>query len=253
MYRPSGESRVAELTYPELFTTPLTHMFQGPIVSLGTYFYRPVQAISEMEGTGYIATLLLAPVLYIAIHALSPNEPLDLSVIQSTIKKWFKASDQDVEGLSLGTAPVETKTIFRATVLGIANISLAYMFTFTVRAYAISGRETRVHLAAAIGAAILFAVFGTILIKFTKRFRVRWVGVGFMAALFSSLIGFGFVVQRDYALSWDLQQDFWSQVVDLTPDIEKDTVILIEPTGLAKTKFIDANTWNMPRVLSSIS
>jgi hypothetical protein len=248
----SGESRVAELSYPEIFTTPLTHMFQGPFVSLGTYFYRPVQAISEMGGTGYIVTLLLAPVLYVVIHALSPNEPLDLRALQSTIKTFFKASDQGVEELPLETATVETKTIIRATIFGIASITLAYMFTFTVRAYAISGRETRVHLAAAIGASILLAVFGTLLIKLTKRFRVHWIGVGFMSALFSLLIGFGFVVQRDYARSWDLQQDFWSQVVDLTPDIEKGTVILIEPTGLAKTKFIDANTWNMPRILNNI-
>ena len=34
---------------------------------------------------------------------------------------------------------------------------LAYPLTFTVRAYAISGRDTRVHLGAVLGAALLWA------------------------------------------------------------------------------------------------
>jgi hypothetical protein len=86
----------------------------------------------------------------------------------------------------------------------------------------------------------------------SNRYRVRWLGAGFLAGLFALLLGFGFVVQGDYARSWELQRDFWSQVVELSPDIEKDTVILIEPTGLEQTKYIDANTWNMPRILNNI-
>ena len=247
-----GESRVTGLSYPELLTTPLTHMIQGPIVSLGTYFYRPIQAISEMGTAGFVATILIAPILYLAIDRLSPSQPLELHEAKSRFKHFFRASEPDVSNRSQSAADVDVLTLMRATVFGIANISLAYLFTFTVRAYAISGRETRVHPAAAIGAAILIAVFGTLLLRLTKRSGLQWLGSGFLAGLFSLLIGFGFVVQHDYARSWELQRTFWTQVVALTPDIEKDTAILIEPTGLEKTQYIDANTWNMPRVLNQI-
>jgi hypothetical protein len=247
-----GESRVTGLSYPEILTTPLTHMFQGPIVSLGTYFYRPMQAITGMGTEGFIATILMAPILYFAIERYTPAQPLEFNEIKSRFKHLFKASEPDVENRSQSLANGDFHNLMRASVLGIANITLAYLFTFTVRAYAISGRETRVHLAAAIGAAILFAVFGSLLLKLTKRSGLQRLSSGFLAGLFSLLIGFGFVVQQDYARSWELQRAFWTQVVALTPDIEKDTAILIEPAGLEKTQYIDANTWNMPRVLNHI-
>jgi hypothetical protein len=247
-----GESRVTGLSYPEILTTPLTHMFQGPIVSLGTYFYRPMQAITGMGTEGLIATILMAPVLYFAIERYAPAQPLEFNEVKSRFKHLFKASEPEVENRSQSPANGDFHNLMRASVFGIANITLAYLFTFTVRAYAISGRETRVHLAAAIGAAILFAVFGILLLRLTKRSGLQWLGSGFLAGLFSLLIGFGFVVQHDYAQSWALQRTFWTQVVALTPDIEKDTAILIEPAGLEKTQYIDANTWNMPRVLNQI-
>jgi hypothetical protein len=205
-----------------------------------------------MGTTGFVGVILFVPILFFAIKRYSPVQPLELREVKSSIKHLFKPSEVDVEYLSPQAADVDVSVLIRATVFGIANITLAYLFTFTVRAYAISGRETRVHLAAAIGAAILFAVFGSLLLKLTKRSGLQWLGSGFLAGLFSLLIGFGFVVQQDYARSWELQRAFWTQVVALTPDIEKDTAILIEPAGLEKTQYIDANTWNMPRVLNHI-
>jgi hypothetical protein len=70
--------------------------------------------------------------------------------------------------------------------------------------------------------------------------------------IFSLTIGFGFIVQRDYQNSWQLQKGFWGQVVDLAPDISKGTVILVDPEGLQDGKYIGANTWNLPMVLEQV-
>jgi hypothetical protein len=129
---------------------------------------------------------------------------------------------------------------------------LAYPLTFTVRAYAITGRDTRVHAAGVLGAGLFYGsimIAGLILAK-RRPFRL---GVAVLIAVWAGMMtGFGLDVQRDYVRAWDLQQAFWARLVTLLPDVTDGTVVLVDPDVLEDTRQIGANYWNMPRVLGKL-
>lgn len=144
------------------------------------------------------------------------------------------------------------RQVLRLLGAGLLMVVLAYPLTFTIRAYAISGRDTRVHFAAVVGAAIVWACLTEVAygLADTSR-RKRLVSLA-LAAYFASMVGFGFVVQRSYVRAWDLQRAFWTDVLRLSPDLDDSVVILVEPSGLEDPRFIYANHWNLPRVLDQI-
>ncbi len=129
---------------------------------------------------------------------------------------------------------------------------LAYPLTFTVRAYAISGRDTRVHAAGVIGAAFLLGAVMLLILWIADSYQRKRVAVLLLAVWLGLMAGFGFVIQRDYRLAWTYQQEFWSDLVQLVPDVEDGTVILVDPGGLTDTRHIGANYWNLPRVLEQL-
>lgn len=222
-----GEQRVTDLGLAAAVLTPLKHMLQGPLVSLGTYAYRPLQALQALNLEAALAAGLAWPVFALA---------LDRAGLGAT----------DAAG---GAAP--GWRLLRLALAGLALLALAYALTFTTRAFAISGRETRVHLAAAPGAALVVAV--------AVEAAALWLGARWGRALpaalglcFAGLMAFGFVVQRDYVRAWELQQSFWRELLPLIPDVDEGVIVLVEPEGLEDTRQIGANTWNLPRVLETL-
>jgi vacuolar-type H+-ATPase subunit I/STV1 len=135
---------------------------------------------------------------------------------------------------------------------GIVMLILAYPLTFTVRAYAISGRDTRVHFGAVIGAALLWASIWYAALLLAQQYKWKKAIAFTLAGVYALLLGFGLVVQWDYQRAWTLQQDLWSDIVKFVPDLNDGTVILVDPEGLVDTKHIDANTWSMPLVMQYI-
>jgi hypothetical protein len=73
-----------------------------------------------------------------------------------------------------------------------------------------------------------------------------------MALQMGFLVTFGLQVQRDYVRSWELQRILWMDIVRFVPDMEAEMYILIEPNGLEDPVQIDANTWNLNRMLPKI-
>ncbi len=82
--------------------------------------------------------------------------------------------------------------------------------------------------------------------------KAKWIGVLVVAIFYSLMLGFGFVVQKDYKRAWVLQKEFWSDVIPLIPDMEEGSVVLVDPSQLWDTLHIGANFWNLPRVLDQI-
>jgi hypothetical protein len=66
------------------------------------------------------------------------------------------------------------------------------------------------------------------------------------------MVGFGFVVQKEYSQAWADQRAFWTAVLPQIQDMTNGTVILADPKGLGNTRQAGGNTWNMPRVLNQI-
>ncbi|MGB2896775.1 MAG: hypothetical protein WBB65_11505 [Anaerolineales bacterium] len=250
----TGEGRVAALTFPDLITVPLSHMIQGPIVALGTYIYRPIQAIQNLNTEMILLLAVAFPVFSWVLLKLkfsnngSPSSPSDINATHdqketdNILRRTFaKLMEKEEDAFSV-----------RLALIGIGMLILAYPFTFTIRAFALSGRDTRVHFGAAIGAAIVWASVLYLVLSFAERYRKKKIVAFTFAAIFSLLLAFGLVIQWDYQKAWRLQQDFWSGVVDFVPDLTEGTVILVDPEGLDDTVFIDANTWNLPLIMQYI-
>jgi hypothetical protein len=131
-------------------------------------------------------------------------------------------------------------------------LAAAYPLTFTVRAYAISGRDTRVHSAGVAGAALLIASFALLLIFLTNGSNWRKLVNVLVSLELALMVGYGFVIQRDYVMAWQYQQKFWTELLPLIPDAGDGTIVLVDPAALQDTRQIGANYWNLPRVLGQL-
>ena len=233
-----GEGRVAGLTLKELVTTPLLHMIQGPLVNLGTLVLRPIQALQSLNGEIALAILVVFAVLVVVLWRLEVQPGLSLRSAWRNIR-------------SHESLPEPMKALGRMAVIGVMLLVLAYPLTFTVRAYAISGRDTRVHAAGAAGAALL-AGCGAYFLLMLARDRWRWVMNILLAFFFALMAGYGLVIQSDYVRAWQLQKQFWTALLPLIPDAGDGTVILVDRAALTDTRQIGANYWNLPRVLRQL-
>lgn len=238
----AGEKRTSALNIIETLKTSITHMVDGPLVALGTYLYRPIQALKainlEMAIIMIVVFLVLAFVLLKLINGPGGGVPDFKKVLRP--RTFYRE------------LPDEIKSYLQLALAGIVMLILAYPLTLTVRAYAISGRDTRVHFAAVVGASIVCGAVFTAALSFIQNRNYRRLAIGVLALWFSLLVGFGFVVQKDYVQAWDYERAFWSSLLPQIQDIQNGTVILIDPNGLKKTRQIDANTWNLPRILNQI-
>ena len=102
------------------------------------------------------------------------------------------------------------------------------------------------------GAALVVACAWRLAFAFSAESRLRRLVQASLAAMLALLVGFGLVVQKDYARAWDLQRRFWTSMVPFASGMGEGTVILVDPAGLIDTRQIDANTWNLPLVLQYI-
>jgi hypothetical protein len=237
----TGEGRVSSLSAGNTLITIFLHMIEGPLVSLSMYVYRPIELLRNLDFGNTMVVVLVFAGLCLILSRIKPENviPIRETIVSLKSQKTLAADP-------------EIKAIIQLAVAGIVMLVLAYPLTLTVRAYAISGRDTRVHFAAVIGASFLVACLGTILFEASAAFGKKGLGVLILAGFFSLLAGYGFVVQKDYVLSWEYQKQFWTQVIQLMPDVQDGTIILVEPPAFQDTKQIGANSWNLPRLLAGI-
>ncbi|MFZ6026465.1 MAG: hypothetical protein ACOYYS_02005 [Chloroflexota bacterium] len=236
-----GEGRVGGLGWQALLATPVLHMLQGPWVSLGSYFLRPVQALAAGKPEALLAASIAFPVLLALFLRLKQRE-----------KPWdWAAAATALRARRWSAIPPQMRLLLQLSLAALVLIALAYPLTFTVRAYAISGRDTRVHAAAVVGAGLLWGCVGQALFAAVRRPRGRILASTGLSATFALLVAYGFVIQADYVRAAQLQRNFWAELLPLIADmqVKENMVVLIEPGGLEDTAQIGANTWILPRLL----
>ncbi len=243
-----GEGRVAGLTFPSLVLTPLRHMIVGPIVALAMFIYRAYTGLTEINLVSGGAALGAAAGFWGILRRFSGpvrSGAAQAGFLRETMRGSWKQLPSRVALWFQSLAPEIRKTA-RLALAGGLSLILAYPLTFTIRSFSMSGRATRIHFAAIFGASLLVTSLTWLVLRHSRpKSVIRAVVALWLAALLS----FAWDVQQDYVQSWDNQQEFWRQVVELVPDVEQGTVVLVEPEGLRDTVQIDANTWNLPRIL----
>ncbi len=237
-----GEGRVMGLSGKEILTVPLQQVLRGTRVSLTKYLRLALQTAGNLnQNRGMLLSVLLAflALLIVLLQKIRREFPVRLVAAFGQIRLQPGKFHIPEEFVQLG----------QLLICGLLMIAAAYPLTFTTQAYAVQGRESRVHLAAVLGNALLMGVLLYAGFALAKRLRVALIACLLYAAWLALLVGYGFEIQCDYQKAWQLQKDFWSEVIRLAPDAGENTIVLVDATNLMDSVQIDANTWNLPRVL----
>lgn len=236
-----GESRVTGLGFTDMIITPLKHMLIGPFVSLGVYGLRPILVLGNLSPGLMFAVLSSAVIFFIGLFWISKQNLSSASGLFSFGKGWWTNLDK------------RTQRELRLLFAGLIMLVFAYPLTVILRPYAISGRETRVHMAAVVGAALILGSLLTLLFRaMHNRRKLQITFLVLLSLIFGFNFAFGFMIQDDYRHAWELQKSFWRELLILIPDVDDGTAVLVEPSGLEDVLYIDANTWNLPRVLPQL-
>ena len=222
-----GMGVAGQLGISEVVAMAAHQMLIGSMVSMAMLFYRPVQALLLASGPMILGMLLfcLALTLALALRRSSDHDGL-----------WVRFPDQR-----------------KLAVAGLCMLLLVYPLTFTVPASMISGRESRVHAAAVVGASILVACAITALWSIAGKRHFGRLARFCTATYLCLLVGFGWVVQADYVTSWQYQQAFWRDVVRLCPDLSDGSVVVVESyRRFKRPDQIKAQGWSLPVVLDAI-
>lgn len=230
-----------EMGYTETVYTAVLHALQGPLVALGSYLLRPYQVLAALAPIVSIVSLLSFLVIGLYLYEVNSDEGLKPDLLLSAIRKR-RFSDLDEQ----------TRLLLQLVAAGFFMLLLAYPMTFTTRVIAISGRITRGHFAAVGGASLLVASFSYVLLILFSYFRHVKIAIALLSGWFALLVGFGIIVQQDYVTAWQLQKDFWAELLPLIQDAGTGTAVLIQPDGLEDVLQIGANTWNLSRVLDQV-
>lgn len=218
------------------------HMLIGPIVSITMFVNRPIKTLLELNRE----QLQILPIYLVALIWMLSNLKLNNSTDIYRLTTSFKTRVFRLE------IPEFLKDLAMLALKGLIMLVLAYPLTLTVSATEFSGRASRVHMAAMPGGSILCACICSAILFIASAYRKQRVATLGIAALFSLLLGFGLTVQKDYRISWQYQRAFWTDVINLCPDITDGTMILVESANLKNPRQIEAHSWSTPVVLNSI-
>ncbi|WP_430012962.1 hypothetical protein ACQY1Y_13860 [Microcystis ichthyoblabe FBCC-A1114] len=222
----TGDGRVGDLDIATAISTPIRQIITGPFVCLGTFVYRPWQTLHNLRGELLIFVSLSLLMLL-----------------------WLFLQNSRFSGLNSGE---NWPIIKQLSLLGISLLFLAYPLTFTVPATLISGRDSRVHAAAVVGASILGGILGYLIVYLANSYRQKNLAALLLATYFSLLIGFGIIVQQQNKLSWKYQQAFWADVIQLAPDLNDGQVILVDAPSLPWGSQLYPFAWSMPSVVGQL-
>lgn len=195
----------------------------GPITSMSMFVYRPIETLLKLNGE----LLILLPLCFAGFTWILFK--LKFARMDDSFRLTNRSNNRVFRTLKL---PESFNSFSRPVVLGLIMLVLAYPLTLTTLGFSTSGRGTRVHMAAVVGASILCAcICSAILHIAAARHKKRLATLG-LAGFFALLVGFGLTVQHDYKMSWEHQRAFWTDLIELCPDLNDGTVIFVEPTGL---------------------
>lgn len=243
----TGESRIAELDTLSAIITSIRSMLLGPIVSLTSFLFRPIETLGALTGTERNIVELWLFLLLSFAGFLWILSRLKLG----TSGKRFPLTTKSNSKVS----PPETTEFFnrlaKPALVGAILLILAYPFIVKHSITVVNDLVSRIHVAATVGASILCACVCSAILFLADTYRMKRVAVAVIAAFFALLVGFGLMVQQDYQLAWQYQRAFLSDVVKLAPDLDDETILFIDPTGFRDPKYLQAFQNGYPMLQST--
>jgi hypothetical protein len=247
-----GEGRIESvpLDFSAVATTArhtLAALMIGPAVSSSLFWVGPTWTLSHWNVELTIAFLVCLPLFAwmfarLGSVAMDQDSPVIISLP-------FKLPGQTANSRLTVHHPQRIKLLLA----GLLMLSIAYGFSFThYPPTATYGRLTSVHLAAALGAALLSAGLVSLLFTLVRR---RWLHTGvvvLLAGYLSWVVAYRLSIQQDFVKAWEHQKAFWSSVTQQVPDLQDGTIILVVGSPIPETHFIETFSWADPIILPQL-
>jgi hypothetical protein len=115
----------------------------------------------------------------------------------------------------------------------------------------LGGRFTSAHAAGAVGAAVAFAALTATVLKYSESRRSVFV-ISTVSIFFACLVMNGLAIQRDYVAAWEMEKQFWAGLLQATPDLRHDDVVVITGEPPPQPRSIKANSWADTLVLAQL-
>ncbi len=120
------------------------------------------------------------------------------------------------------------------TVIG---YSFSYFTLYHDWLYPLSGRDTRVSVTASFGNSIFVAAIIVVIVGACRRPFARLGIRAAVAAGFAALFLYAFAVQGDYEREWSHERSFLTQLMMLSPDVNRDTLFIVKAPWLSDVLF----------------
>jgi hypothetical protein len=279
-----GDSRVEMGSEPIFLPLKIVGgMVIGPTVSLAQFLLAPIRIFDNLDFTTILAAILSFG-LFAAVFA-NLSAQIESQIVaspapvtsQSEAKRnfhwgfrffaaietmlhnaedWFATIRPSLitKGLNHDFVEYCAKTV-RYPVIGAFWLVISYGLSFTQFHFppiVQFGRLTSTHLAAAFGASILVGWILSVVLFTARNSGATRVAVAGLALYFALLVGYGVVIQKNFQLSWKYQRSFWTNVLNLAPDLTDGTIIFVPRDGLPETSYILTHSWADPIVLGQI-
>ena len=210
----SAESRVAAISTGPLATAGrmLRAWLFFTASSFASYLYGAYVGLREANLEAILYLLVCFVPALLLLHRLWPARRGSYNAAR---RRWWLWN-----GVVLGLA---------VTALG---YGLAYFHLSDTSHFPLSGRDTRVSGAASFGSSLLIAGALAYLSELRPKMGRR-VAVSFLAVLFL----YSFAVQRDFVKAWSDQRSFLTQAMLLSPDAERDSLLLVKTHWILEPLF----------------
>lgn len=202
-----GDPRTSNLDFSSALNTLNHNLTIGSIMSFSMYLYRPLEAIQSLDSSGYwilAYSLVLSILIFFSINL---NQIISL--------------------------PDNTKfnPYLKLIIVGILLLLCAYLLAIRetiIFGKVLNGKLARIHFSAIVGNSIIWSASFSLILMLAKNIYQKRLVLLSISFYFALLIYFGNLVQADFAQSWSLQRAIFTDIVRLCPDLNLDTVILVD-------------------------
>jgi hypothetical protein len=216
---PWGSERVAEIA-----SSPgaiLARSLESAIKGFGTHWkliaLRPIQAFDGLALPGIIVFSVAAVAVFVLLRR-QPTTP---------------------DGPS-GRVEYSLARMAGVGILCMSAPYAAYFREYWHPCTAETGFFSAVHIVTMFGSALVVGAAWTALFNLP---RLRWLAPAAASVYFASLVLFGQILQKDLAMNWSGQKEFWRELYRLCPDLTDGTDVLVLNRNLPTRRFASQFSW----------
>jgi hypothetical protein len=91
-----------------------------------------------------------------------------------------------------------------------------------------------------------------LLLSLADRYRLKNYAIIFLSIYLALVIAYRLSIQQDFVQAWQNQRSFWTNAVEVLPDMQDHTVIFVLDKDLPKTRYVYTNSWADPIILRQL-